>query len=162
MASKKVVNYMGEKLPKDIRDYAWKYYDKNYMIIKSVRLIDMFNWMSSDDGYDFWQDIWLGNYKGFYSKIPSKKLLDIKDITIVDKDGYIIPDDIAKIARTFYEPKFDGQNFVKTGAFSSMFDWSTTAEELNLWADIDAGNYEGFYERYSKKESKEIDNFSII
>ena len=83
MANKKVVNYVGDKLPKGIRNYAWKYYDKNYTIIKSIRLIDMFNWMNSDEGYDFWQDIWLGNYKGFYERYPKKESKEIDNFSII-------------------------------------------------------------------------------
>jgi len=81
--------------------------------------------------------------------------------SICTASGKIIPEDIAKRAIQ-YRDSLDPSN--KQIVLNGMFTWSKAEDRFNdpkgFWSKINRGNFDVFYERYSK--NVKIDNYSII
>jgi len=66
-------------LPEMIRRKAWKRYDRKFdekSFTESSALRDMFDWMRTEEGSDFWGQINDGNYDIFYIRYPHKTIDD--------------------------------------------------------------------------------------
>jgi hypothetical protein len=66
----------GQILPKNIARLARTRYNTNFnsSINSSNRLIYMFDWKNTPEGFKFWSNIAQGNFNVFYEKYP--RLID--------------------------------------------------------------------------------------
>lgn len=61
--------------PKEIRNRVKQICGKSYR--KRFDIDEQFDWEKSEEGSDFWVDIYFGNYDVFYEKYPEELIVDI-------------------------------------------------------------------------------------